>query len=211
MPPTLDQRPDKAALAFDLMERGAHAIFFGVMTWTLLKAWWNSGNPGNLILLISEGSAIVFILIRRFTSEISIRPIEWMIALGGTLTPLLARPAESGGSASALVILLMLAGFSLQVAAKFTLRRSFGVVPANRGVKMGGPYRLVRHPMYAGYLMTQVGFLITHPSIWNVTIYAIAFACQVSRIFAEERLLSRDPAYREFIATVRYRLAPGIF
>src|SRR3712207_5654835 len=106
---------------------------------------------------------------------------------------------------------LMLAGFMLQIAAKMTLRRSFGVVAANRGVKVGGPYRVIRHPMYAGYLLTQIGFLLTNPSVWNASIYAIALGFQISRILAEERVLSRDASYRAFTAAVPYRLAPGIF
>ena len=106
---------------------------------------------------------------------------------------------------------LMIAGFAIQMSAKFTLRRSFGVVPANRGVKVGGPYRFVRHPMYAGYLMTQVGFLLAHPTLWNASIYAATFAFQPGRILAEERLLSRDTGYREFAALVPSRLVPGIF
>ncbi len=34
---------------------------------------------------------------------------------------------------------------------KVLLGLSFGVVAANRGVKIGGPYSFIRHPMYAGY------------------------------------------------------------
>ena len=105
----------------------------------------------------------------------------------------------------------MLVGLVLQVAAKFALSRSFGVVAANRGVKKGGPYRLVRHPMYAGYVMTQIAFLLTNPSAWNAAIYGFALACQIGRIVAEERVLVRDPSYRAFAAAVPYRLVPRIF
>ena len=46
---------------------------------------------------------------------------------------------------------------------KITLGRSFGVVPANRGVVVGGPYNFVRHPIYTGYLITHVAFLVANP------------------------------------------------
>jgi len=105
----------------------------------------------------------------------------------------------------------MLAGFAAQIAAKLTLRRSFGIVAANRGIKVGGPYRIIRHPMYAGYLLTHVGFLLSNPSLWNSSIYLIGFGFQLVRILAEERVLFQDKAYRVFAAQTRYRLRRGVF
>jgi protein-S-isoprenylcysteine O-methyltransferase Ste14 len=128
--------------------------------------------------------------------------------------PLLAVPAAHTSETSGLSILwalLALGGFALQISAKLTLRRSFGIVAANRGVKVGGPYRFVRHPMYAGYVMTHVGFLLHNPSLWNFGVYGLAFGCQVARILAEERVLLQDQGYRDFAARTRYRLLFGVF
>lgn len=200
------------ALTLDLIERVVLAAFFGLMSWTFLRSWQETGTIISLILLVSEASVVAFVIIRRFTKDVSMRPEDWLVALLGTTAPLLVRPVGGEALAPALVCVpLMLSGLAIQFAAKLTLRRSFGVVAANRGVKIGGPYRLVRHPMYAGYLMTQVGFLLTNPSLWNVAIYAVAFALQIGRLFAEERLLSRDTDYRAFITAVPYRLVPRIF
>jgi protein-S-isoprenylcysteine O-methyltransferase Ste14 len=65
--------------------------------------------------------------------------------------------------------------------------------------------------MYAGYLMTHIGFFLTHPSFWNFAIYAAALSAQCFRLLAEERLLKQDPAYEAFMTTTRYRLAPFVF
>jgi len=100
---------------------------------------------------------------------------------------------------------------SLQVAAKLILGRSFGIIPANRGVRVVGPYRFIRHPMYAGYTRTHMGFLLVMPSATNAALYALAFSFQVSRIFREERVLFADPGYRAFAERVPYRLVPGLF
>ena len=105
----------------------------------------------------------------------------------------------------------MIAGFALQLSAKLTLRRSFGVVAANRGVKANGPYRLIRHPMYAGYALTHIGFLLAGPTLWNLAIYITVLTIAVRRIVAEERVLREDAAYRALVEKVRYRLLPWVF
>jgi protein-S-isoprenylcysteine O-methyltransferase Ste14 len=65
--------------------------------------------------------------------------------------------------------------------------------------------------MYAGYLLTHVGFLLLNPTFWNLGIYGLCYGLQVPRLLAEERLLSRDPQYRAYRAAVPYRLIPGVF
>lgn len=105
----------------------------------------------------------------------------------------------------------MTVGLVVSVAAKLTLRRSFGLVAANRGVIVSGPYRLVRHPMYAGYLMIHVGYLLSGPNAWNVFIYALTTGLQIVRILAEERVLKADPLYQQLCLKVRYRLVPLVF
>ncbi|MEL0253295.1 MAG: isoprenylcysteine carboxylmethyltransferase family protein, partial [Novosphingobium sp.] len=87
-----------------------------------------------------------------------------------------------------------------------SLRRSFGVAPANRGIKTNGLYRFVRHPIYAGYLVLHIGLFILIPSVYNLAVYAVAWAAQIMRIKAEEALLLQDPAYVAFKQRTRFRL-----
>ena len=65
--------------------------------------------------------------------------------------------------------------------------------------------------MYAGYPVMQVGFLALNPTWWNFAAYAICWTLQFRRLLAEERFLSRDPAYREYQTRVAYRILPGVF
>ena len=201
------------ALVLDLIERAVIAIFFSAMAWSFLVSWQQTGNIVSLILLLSESSVVLFIVIRRSTGDVSVRPIDWLVAVLGTTAPLLVRPTGGGDALASLYVCvpLMLTGLALQIAAKLTLRRSFGVVAANRGVKVTGPYRLVRHPMYAGYLMTQLAFLLINPSAWNLAVYSFATALQIGRIMAEEQVLGSDPSYRAFAAVVPSRLVPRVF
>jgi protein-S-isoprenylcysteine O-methyltransferase Ste14 len=183
------------------------------MMLTFVHDWLDGGSVNTAILLVSEGAVLVFVLFRRFTEDVSLRPGDWALALVGSGAPLLVQPAHVGSSAglAAFSTILMLAGLLVQLAAKLTLRRSFGAVAANRGVKIGGPYRLVRHPMYAGYLLTHIGFIMTNPSAWNALAYGVCFIAQIGRILAEEKLLGADSKYRDFAARVRFRLIPGVF
>ena len=105
----------------------------------------------------------------------------------------------------------MMIGLSMQVSAKIILGRGFGIIPANRGVRVLGPYRIVRHPMYAGYTLTHIGFLLANPSLSNAVVYIIAFGLQLMRIGREERVLMQDLAYVSFASRVRYRILPFVF
>lgn len=201
-------------IALDLVERVALIALYGFFSFNVLQRFQESGAFINFVMLCSEGSVVLFVLFRRLTTDISLKPMDWLVAVLGTTMPLLAAPASHSQEMSGLSVLwalLALAGFAFQISAKLTLRRSFGIVAANRGVKVGGPYRFVRHPMYAGYVMTHVGFLLHNPSLWNFGVYGLAFGCQVARILAEERVLLQDQGYRDFAARTRYRLLFGVF
>lgn len=201
-------------LALDLFERAALVVLYGFFSFNVLQRFQESGAIINFVMLCSEGSVVLFVLFRRMTADISLKPADWIVAVLGTTMPLLAVPAAHTSETSGLSILwalLALGGFALQISAKLTLRRSFGIVAANRGVKVAGPYRIVRHPMYAGYVMTHVGFLLHNPNLWNFSVYMLGFGFQVARILAEERVLLQDQGYRDFAAQTRYRLLFGVF
>jgi protein-S-isoprenylcysteine O-methyltransferase Ste14 len=164
------------------------------------------------LVLISETTVLLFVLIRRPTLAISLRLGDWLLAIVATAAPLMIQPGVDMLPALApLGVLLVAGGNGVQALAKLSLRRSFGIAPANRGVKSDGLYRFVRHPMYAGYLAVHIGVLILMPSLFNLVLYIIGWWAQILRLRAEEGLLSRDPAYVAFMGKVRWRLVPGVF
>ena len=205
--PSLMSRVD-----LDLVEKFIVAAFMTVLASRMIPVVIATGALPPLLLLISESMVVLFILLRRPTDTISRRGMDWAVGMAGTLLPLLAIAPRGAALAPSLVVEgLMILGFVLQISAKLTLRRSFGVVAANRGVKASGPYRLLRHPMYAGYALTHIGFLLAGPTLWNLAVYAGTVALQVRRILAEERVLGQDPAYQAFAAKTRHRLLPFVF
>ncbi len=94
--------------------------------------------------------------------------------------------------------------------AKVSIGRSFGLLPANRGLVVAGAYRWVRHPINAGYLATHLGFIAANFCLRNVLVFGVLYVAQFLRMAREERLLSRSLEYQEYVRQVRYRLIPGI-
>lgn len=194
-----------------VLDRVEQLVILLLWTWF---AWRMIQSPNGYapLVMISETAVMVFTLIRRPTDAISLRPGDWMLAFTATIAPLLIVPSEDPYPLLApLGVFLLFLGNCWQAYAKLILRRSFGIAPANRGIKITGPYRFMRHPMYAGYLAVHIGVLAVMFSWWNLLIYAIGWTAQIKRLIAEERLLSEDADYRAYAEQVRWRLIPGVF
>src|SRR5580700_8137448 len=88
--------------------------------------------------------------------------------------------------------------------------RSFGILPANRGIVSKGPFRSVRHPIYFGWLMLSLGYAMSFASERNILLIAMTLPFMVWRIGQEEVHLSADPEYLQYMKQVRYRLWPGV-
>lgn len=171
-----------------------------------------SGNPYAPLLLLSETAVVAFTLIRRPTENLSMNLGDWLLATAATCAGLLIIPGVTLVPALVpLGIALAVGGNLVQAWAKLVLRRSFGVAPANRGLKLTGPYKVVRHPMYAGYALVHMGVMILMFSPINLVIYIIGWWAQILRILAEEKLLSQDPEYTAYMQRVQWRLIPGLF
>ena len=183
-----------------------------VLWFFLLQRMLASPNPLAPLALLSETAIAFFVLIRRPTGAISLSLGDWLLATTATAAPMLIRSGEAPSYPIIVAgVTILIAGTCLHVLAKLFLRRSFGIAPANRGVKVNGPYAFVRHPMYSGYLLTHVGIFLMMPTLFNATVYVIGWTAQILRLLAEERLLSQDPAYRDYLAKVRWHLIPGVF
>jgi protein-S-isoprenylcysteine O-methyltransferase Ste14 len=205
-------KPGRRDWVLDAVERLSVLLLYTCMVARMPAGLMASRSFGDLMLLVGEGLVVVFFLIRHRTSDISRSPFEWFLAAAATWVPLIVVPGgKEGAILPRVAVAVMLVGVLVQFAAKLTLARSFGMVPANRGLKTSGPYGVVRHPMYGGYFLMQLGFLALNPTWWNAAAYAVCWTLQTRRLMAEERFLGRDPAYREYQARVSYRILPGLF
>lgn len=164
-------------------------------------------------LLLVNSLLLVFFLSRRKARAVADSPSAWLLGLGCVLLPLLLRPEEAAPPARLAGVggWLQLAGAGLIVAALLSLRRSFGVVAAHRGIQTGGLYRWVRHPLYAAELLFLLGFALAHPSLWNALVWVLVAGLQLLRARLEERFLARDEAYRAYLRHCPRRFLPGVW
>ena len=164
------------------------------------------------LFLVEQAWFVGAFLFRRRAQTVSPRLSSWLLAAGGTFGGLLFRPAGAhllwGVRAG---FALQLAGLVVAIASLVTLGRSFGFVAADRGLVTRGPYALVRHPVYAGYLLIQFGYVAQALSWRNALVLLLATACNIGRTVAEERVLSAAQEYRRYRQQVRWRLIPGIW
>jgi protein-S-isoprenylcysteine O-methyltransferase Ste14 len=87
-------------------------------------------------------------------------------------------------------------------------------IQAERGhvVATGGPYRVVRHPGYAGTILAQLAtpFLLGSP--WALIPSGVSAALFVLRTGLEDRTLMQElPGYTEYAQQTRSRLWPGVW
>lgn len=189
-----------AVLAF-VVARWGHAWMIDPGRWTVL------------LLMLSEGYTLMLVLVARRASRRDLSIPALAATLYATFFILLLQPQETthvlpewAGAG------LQLASICWQFTAKIFLGRSFGLLPAQRGIVTAGPYRIVRHPIYFGYLVGHVGFLLANFTWRNALVLALLYVAQVIRIRREEAILAAtDAGYRAYQQRVQWRLLPLVY
>lgn len=125
--------------------------------------------------------------------------------LAGALRPEWLAPTPNPGLRVA-GFLLWLTGATLGLWPIWYLRRSFSVEPQARGLVTAGPYRLARHPIYTGYILSYLGLWLGRPTLPLLLALLAWFGLTVARIRYEEAVLAA--AFPEYAA---YRQRVGAF
>ena len=186
------------------------ALFF-TLAWRLLGDFLETNRATDLLLLVGEALVVVLTCLRRPASVVDKRAVVRLVTAVSMTFPLLSEPTRLVPIIpEAAAAMLLGLGLVVVVGGKMSLGYSFGLLPANRGVMERGLYRIVRHPIYLGYLLTHIPFLAAHPSGWNAAVLLAGDAALIVRAFYEEETLGRDPQYVRYCQTVKWRLVPGI-
>lgn len=117
-------------------------------------------------------------------------------------------------SNSPLVIVLQALAFLLMLWARVAFgRRSFHLVadPTKGGLVTGGPYRFIRHPIYAAICLFTWAGIPAHWSWGSVLWGGLILASAVMRILCEESLVAaRYPEYAQYKART-WRMIPYVY
>jgi protein-S-isoprenylcysteine O-methyltransferase Ste14 len=187
----------------------AGAAFFAEAT---LRVYLQTHRPLGVAFFAEQMWVVAAYLIRRPARTVSRRWGDWLLAFGGTFGGVLMRPVGAHpqwGITTGLA--LQLVGLAICVASFLALGRSFGFVAADRGLVQRGPYAVVRHPIYASYLLLQLGYVLQSISLRNALVMVFASGCNIGRAIVEDRLLTTNEEYSTYRRHVRWRLVPGVW
>jgi protein-S-isoprenylcysteine O-methyltransferase Ste14 len=189
----------------------AGAAFAAYLLAPNLRFFLQTHAPMALVFAAQQAWVGAIFLVRRAPRSASRSPLDWFVAYGGWYASFLVRPGGYHPTwAAPFGLPLQLTGLALWAWAFAKLARSYGIVPADRGLITSGPYALVRHPLYAAHMVGGAGYLIQSLSPWNVLVDGVTVGLQLFRITREERHLDSN-AYAQYRERVRRRLIPGIW
>jgi protein-S-isoprenylcysteine O-methyltransferase Ste14 len=208
-PSAARRRSDRLA---DFAGRATIVVLFTLLTIRISADFAETGRITGLLLVAGEALVVVLTVLRRAAIVLDRSWQARFITATSLCGPLLLRPATDGELLPGFVTAgVSMIGLVIVFAGKLSLGRSFGLMPANRGIVCSGLYRMLRHPIYAGYLLSHVAFLAAHASAWNIIVLATADLALLMRAVVEERTLALDPAYVSYQQRVRWRVLPGVF
>ena len=145
-------------VALDAIERLAILLLYGALVLRIV-AGVRAGNAafGSLLVLVSEGMVLAFVLFRRRATEVSARPLDWLLAFAASSSPMLVTTTSARPLApTAVGALVIVMGMLIQVHGKLVLGRSFGCVPAHRGPDPGLAARLGRDSRCPGLYASKL-------------------------------------------------------
>jgi protein-S-isoprenylcysteine O-methyltransferase Ste14 len=196
----------------DLLGRAAVGALFAMLSMNLWADYLKTGRLTGLLFLLSEALVVVLTIIRRPARNVDRSFLSRALTMISLLAPTMMRATSKTPLVpDAVTAMVSTVGVAIVILGKVTIGRSFGIVPANRGIVATGPYNVVRHPIYAGYLLSHAATLVAYPGLRNACIILAGDICLVLRALAEERMLSSDREYQVYCGRVAWHLVPGVF
>lgn len=170
---------------------------------------------GSTVLTCAFYGLIVWCYLRRGPAVATSRSaVASSVAVVATLSPFafpLLAGAVAGSGRQVAADLLLVAGTGWSVWSLRHLGRNLSVIAQARGVSERGPYRLVRHPLYLGEIVSSLGLALAAGTAPALALWVALVGMQAFRAIREERvLLDALPGYREYRSRTA-ALLPGVF
>ena len=167
-----------------------------------VKPLWAAETAIYAILLIA-------FLIRTRPIDRSRGMAEILVPLAGAVLPfalLFSPPARFVWTNRTLnmgIFWFMAMATALTVWGMWTLRRSFSITVEAREFVAGGPYRFIRHPIYAGEILAAAAVTLWRASWTNTAIMGLFMVLQLARACMEEEKMRRNfPEYGKYAGKV---------
>jgi len=174
------------------MNKKSPIDWLGVVFWSLatgLFLTYTLQRPSLLNAgLLLYYAMVAFFLTKRRAQKRGTSWTETIFAWTGAILPMFVAQLHPSGILS-LGSAIQLAALALTLYTLYSLGYSFGVAPADRGLVTSGPYRYVRHPLYAGEILFFLGYFVSSPTWRNAAALIIAVVFDLIRIKLEERVL----------------------
>ncbi len=239
--PVIQAGETPPAASFSLLGRVAASLWFAVLAILFAKGLIATiralppldhtlGGADNFTLwamLVSRCSTLVFYL--TMCGLILIRPrplarregiVPLIVSFCGTygvwLAPFLLRPFLLKASEISPALQIAAAGVTLFgslsiIFPMLHLGKSFSIAPQAHKLVVGGPYRLVRHPLYVAEEIAFIGFLMQYAWYAALAFLILHMGFQIRRMMYEESLLRAVFPDYEAYARRTARLIPGIW
>ncbi len=166
-----------------------------------------------ITLVIQAVVTVATMLVRRPPKRVSINPWYWLVSfLASYWIPFPALDKNPGTALIPYWFGVALSSFSLALTlyARFSLGRNIGMVPAQRNLVTDGAYAYVRHPIYTAVFASYLSLLLLHYSSLHLVLVSMGIFWFVLRSILEERYLTSDPDYVDYMRRVRRRWIPGL-
>ncbi len=191
---------------FDTIGRAALMAIFGglaalkaMAAIAFLQHWSSPWKIQDILDFGSQLAGLVFILLIIFMTLVRLKPLcaaqgwepRFSAFMGTFLTFLLPLLPQTKISPTLQIISIgfVALGFSLSIWVLRWLGRSLSVTAQARRLIIGGPYAIVRHPLYLAEEVAVIGLILSHFSLEAMLLGAVQWAFQLRRMTNEERVL----------------------
>ena len=214
----------RAAQYADLAGRAVLIFIFafvaagkGVSLVTLLRG----PETPRVLDIIAHVTSIAFVALVVVMTLVRLKPVgnadgiePRISALAGTglalAIPLLPF-AENSAALQLTALILIMIGGALSTYVLLWLGRSFSIMAQARSLVTGGPYAIVRHPLYLTEEIVVIGVVINFLSIEAILIAALHWLIQLRRMTNEERVLRASFPEYEAYAKHTPKIIPRLF
>lgn len=159
-----------------------------------------------LLLIVFTLLAIFMTMTRRPPQKIAAGIEPRITAIAGTfllsVLPILP-PVTTPIDLQVIALPITIIGLVASIYSIWWLGQSFAVMAAARKLVTGGPYRFVRHPLYAAELIMVLGLILWNLSLSSVLLLVALALLQLRRAHHEEQVLREAfPEYEDYARRV---------